>query len=382
MSSLVPRDDYAALSRCTYLNQAALGLIPAPTVEAMHAFVDQTAQFGNLYLNDEQEAAVLDGVRAAGAELLGTTPDAVAVVGSASEGLGQIAALLEPDGGTVVLVSTDFPSVTYPWLAAAHRRPITIRFVDDHPDRDLTHGLMEAIDPTTAVVAFSSVQYATGTRVDSEVVARRAHQVGARVVVDVTQQAGAAPVHMTEWQADAMVASGYKWLSAHGGVALLALAPDLVDRLPGFVGWKGTEDPFDFDALTLRLASAARRFELSTMSYASAVGLETSMALLSSVGIGRIEEHARRLAGRLIASVDESGWRPFRRLRDPAASSHIVSLRHPEHDPGPVGARLASDHGIICGRRGGGLRVALHAFNSDDDVDLLAAALTGGIDTA
>ena len=138
MPSLVPRDSYAALERCTYLNQAALGLVPIPAVEAMHAFLERTAQHGNLYLSDEQEAEILDGVRSAGAELLGTTPDAVAVVGSASEGLGQIASLLEADRGTVVLVSTDFPSVTYPWLAAAQRREIELRFVEDRADRDLT----------------------------------------------------------------------------------------------------------------------------------------------------------------------------------------------------------------------------------------------------
>ena len=95
MPSLVPRDSYAALERCTYLNQAALGLVPIPAVEAMHAFMERTAQHGNLYLSDQQEAEILDGVRSAGAELLGTTPDAVAVVGGASEGLGQIASLLE-----------------------------------------------------------------------------------------------------------------------------------------------------------------------------------------------------------------------------------------------------------------------------------------------
>jgi len=111
MPSLVLSDSSAALERCTYLNQAALGLIPIPAVAAMHAFIERTAQHGNLDLSDQQEAEMLEGVRSAGAELLGTTPDAVAVVGGASEGLGQIASLLEAGRGTVLLVSTDFPSV-------------------------------------------------------------------------------------------------------------------------------------------------------------------------------------------------------------------------------------------------------------------------------
>jgi kynureninase len=163
----------------------------------------------------------------------------VAVVAGASEGLSQVTALLEPDQGTILLVGSDFPSVTYPWLAAAERRGISLRFVDDRADRDLTQDLVEAIDLATVVVAFSVVQYATGTRVDAGRVAERAHEVGARVVVDATQLAGAGVVDTAGWGADAMVTSGYKWLSAHGGVALLALVPELVKRVPGAssAGW-------------------------------------------------------------------------------------------------------------------------------------------------
>jgi len=321
------------------------------------------------------EAAILDGVRSAGAEVLGTSSGAVAVVAGASEGLGQVTSLLEPEQGTVLLVGSDFPSVTYPWLAAAERRGISLRFIDDRADRDLTQDLVEAIDPTTDVVAFSVVQYATGTRVDARRVAERAHEVGARVIVDATQLAGAGVVDTVGWDADALVTSGYKWLSAHGGVALLALAPDLVHRLPALVGWKGTQHPFAFHPLALRLADDARRFELSTMSYASAIGLESSIAMLSSLGFERIDQHARRLATRLVERVAELGWRPFRPLSDPSAASHIVSLRRADHDPVATAERLASESRIICGGRAGGLRISLHAYNDGDDVDRLVESL-------
>ena len=373
--SLVPRDRFAALERCTYLNQASLGLVPVATIDAMEAFLSQRAQFGNLYLSDDQEAAILDGLRTSAAELLGTSADAVAVIASASEGLGQVASVLEPERGTVLLVGSDFPSVTYPWLAAAERREIPLRFVDDQADRDLTQVLVDAIDPATAVVALGVVQYATGTRVDARRVAERAHEVGARIVVDATQLAGAGVVDAIGWSADALVTSGYKWLSAHGGVALLAIAPDLVPRVPALVGWKGTDRPFALDPLRLRLADDARRFELSTMSYASAIGLESSIASLSSLAFEQIEQHARRLATYLIERVAPLGWRSFRPMNDPSAAPHIVSLRHADHDPGVTAERLASESGIICGGRGGGLRVSLHVYNDDGDIDRLAEAL-------
>ena len=235
--------------------------------------------------------------------------------------------------------------------------------------------LLDAIDPTTSVVTFGAVQYATGSQIEVRRVAARAHDAGARVVVDATQIAGAGPVDMNRWGVDAVVTSGYKWLSGHGGVALLAVAPDLRDRLPQLVGWKGTNDPFAFDARTLGLADDARRFELSTMSYASVVGLESSMAILSSAGFDRIRQHATNLAAQLIGGVAGLGWRPFRELGDPGASPHVVSLRHARHRPDITAARLASDHRIVCGGRGDGLRISLHAYNDEADVDRLIESL-------
>jgi selenocysteine lyase/cysteine desulfurase len=146
--------------------------------------------------------------------------------------------------------------------------------------------------------------------------------------------------------------------------------------MPGLVGWKGTRHPFAFDPLALRLADDARRFELSTMSYASAVGLESSIAMLSSLGFERIDQHARRLATYLVDRVAELGWRPFRPLSDPSAASHIVSLRHADHDPEVTADRLASESRIICSGRGGGVRISLHVYNDGDNVDRLVDALS------
>ncbi len=137
----------------------------------------------------------------------------------------------------------------------------------------------------------------------------------------------------------------------------------------------GASHPFDLDPLTLRLADDARRFELSTMSYVSAIGLEASIAMLSSLGFERIDQHARRLATYLVDRVAELGWRPFRPPSDPSAASNIVSLRHADHDPGVTAQRLASESRIVCGVRAGGLRISLHAYNDGGDVDRLVEAL-------
>jgi selenocysteine lyase/cysteine desulfurase len=195
------------------------------------------------------------------------------------------------------------------------------------------------------------------------------------VVVDVTQMAGAAPVTMTHWGADALVCSGYKWLSAPGGVALLALGDDLIATGPPIVGWKGATTPFDFTPQELSLAPDARRFELSTMSYSAAAGLLASIRLLSETGLDAIRAHAERLAASLVARTAATGWAPYRPLSDRSASGHIVSLRHPTAAIEDVQAALADEHRIVTSSRGGGIRVSLHAYNSEEDVRMLADAL-------
>jgi len=358
-----------------YLNQASLGLIPRRSAQAMAEFLVDVAQYGNGRLTDVAEERILDHLRQAAAGLLDAPVRSIAVVGGAGEALGQLALLTATTDGEVVLVASDFPSVTYPWLCARERLGTVVRWVEDDPGRDLTAALVDAVDSRTTVVCFGAVQYATGSLVDVGEVARRAHAVGARVIVDVTQMAGAMAVSLRSWSADALVCSGYKWLSSHGGVALLAVSDELQQCLPAIVGWKGTEHPFQFDPTILPLASGARRFELSTIAYSSAAGLTASIELLAGVGISALVDHAGELARELVAATAPHGWTPYRDLDTPGASWHIVSLRHPTLSASAIQARLAEDHGIVVSSRGGGIRVSLHAYNDSSDVGALAGAM-------
>lgn len=141
MDALISRDHYAALDHGTYLNQASLGLIPRESTAAMTGFIEDVAQHGNVHLSDEAKADVLNELRAAAARILDAPARAIAVTAGASEGLSQAASLLATASGEAVLVPTDFPSVTSPWLSARDRIGMQIRWVEDHPDTDLTAAL-------------------------------------------------------------------------------------------------------------------------------------------------------------------------------------------------------------------------------------------------
>jgi len=368
------RLDYPTLRQSVYLNQASLGLIGQPAVTAMHTFIDDVARHGNLYMSDSDEVGYCETLRERAARLFHCDSTQVAIVAGASEILGQLPLLLRPRlNSTILAVSSDFPAITRPWLRLATLKDHRVRFVDDQPTCNLTDTLIEAIDENTGVVAVSSVQYATGTVVDISRLRRSTARVGARLIVDATQAAGAMRVDAAEWDADAVVASGYKWLGGHGGVALAIMSPLLLEQIPPLPGWMGASDPFGFDATSVSLANDARRYTQSTMSYASMAGLTVAVEQLLSLGQARIDAHARRLAAMLVSDASKYGWQPFRSVSDPAASQHIISLGHPRESVQTIVARLRS-HNIVCGTRGGRIRISLAPYNDASDVNTLIEA--------
>jgi selenocysteine lyase/cysteine desulfurase len=375
MTALMARAHYASLSDCTYLNQASLGLLSQPTVEAMHRFVDDVARHGNLYMSDADEVRYFEQLRERAARLFRADSDRIAIVSSASEVLGQIPLLVPPIAGRKILaVATDFPAVTRPWLRLAASGECRLQFVEDDPARDLTDDLIAALDRQTALVAVGCVQYATGSVVDVVRLRRAAKRVGARLVVDATQAAGALPIDATRWDADVVVSSGYKWLGGHGGAALAVMAPSLLKRIPPLPGWMGAPNPFDFDATQVLVADDARRYTQSTMSYVSIAGLTAAVGQLLDLGETNIEHHARGLAERLLEESARCGWQPFRALSDPAASPHIISLSRPDKALGAAQDALRSAK-VICSCRGGRIRVSLAPYNDESDIDALVAAL-------
>jgi len=375
ISSLFDRQDYPTLNENYYLNQASLGLIGSPAVHEMHEFIDDYARHGNCHMSDNDEVAYLNSLRSVGAKIFACPSSHVAIVAGASDILAQLPSMIQPAAGsTIVAVASDFPAITRPWVRQQNLHNCQIHFVEDSRSKDLTDALIEAIDEDTSIVAVSSVQFATGTTIDINRISKTVSEVDARLIVDVTQDLGARSVDVGDWNADAVVCSGYKWLGGHGGAALAAMSPRLLGNAPPMTGWMGAPEPFDFDAKSLLLADDARRYTQSTMSYVSIACLTTAIEQLLTYGIQNIENHADKLAILLTEEAAELGWRPYRSPGDSAACSHIVSLSHPEK-PLEETIKALAIRKIICSSRGGRIRVSIAPYNDENDIDMLIQAL-------
>ena len=376
VDALSLRSGYPCLDQSIYLNQASLGLLHDQTVEEMTEFLSTVARYGNLKMTDKQEANFLDPLRGSIAKLLQAQPENIAILSSASELLSQVPNLCSPEPNSkIILVSTDFPSITRPWLTNKKTDDLKICFVNEVPNADLTQTIIENIDPNTSVVCVSYVQFASGTRIDIKKLAKYTKEVGAKLVVDVTQAAGAIPINISEWSADILVCSGYKWLGGHGGVAFGFLSNELLRKDPPTIGWFSNENPFDMEATKLNLSKTAAKYTQSTISYISVVGLKTAIQQLLDIKISSIMKHSDKLAKILFSMLEDSDWKSFRPTTSNEFSSHIISLTHPCADTVKSTFEQLSKKGLICGIRNGRLRISISHYNNSTDIKYLGASL-------
>ena len=158
----------------------------------MNDFLYNVARHGNLKMSDEQELNFLNQLKRNIAKLLNANEEHVAIMGSASEMLGQLPYIFKPKKNTkIVAISTDFPALTRPWIAYCKIHSCEMHFVEDDKSTNLTEQIIQAIDKRTSVVTVSLVQFSTGTKIDIQDLVAATKQAGAKLIIDITQAAGA-----------------------------------------------------------------------------------------------------------------------------------------------------------------------------------------------
>src|SRR5947207_3633873 len=205
----------------------------------------------------------------------------------------------------------DFPSMIYLYRAQ-QAAGFELRIVPAEADLTVrTERVLDAIDDSTAVVAFSHVLFRTSFIMDAAAIVARAHERGATVILDTYQSAGIVPVDVAALQVDFTVGGCLKWLCGGPGNAFLYTRPDLLKTLrPSFTGWVSHRTPFAFE--TGPIGDAARGDAMRMMNgtpaipayYAALAGLD----IINEVGVTRIREHSQCLTARLLALVDAYGF--------------------------------------------------------------------------
>ena len=147
--------------------------------------------------------------------------------------------------------------------------------------------VVDAIDERTALVNLSLVLFRSAHLQDVRPAIEKAHRVGARVVLDLYQAAGAVPVDVTALGTDFAVGGSVKWLCGGPGAGYLYVRPDLLSVLrPAVVGWAGHSEPFQFRPGPIDYAEGLERFQSGTPNVPSLYSARAGYEIVAEVGAG------------------------------------------------------------------------------------------------
>jgi kynureninase len=261
------------------------------------------------------------------ARLVGAEADEVLVADSTSINLFKLAAAASRVRGRrrkIVSESGNFPTDLYVLQGLSELAGGALELVAVPRER-----IYEAIDADTFLVALTHVHYKSGECFDLPRLSARAHDVGARILWDLSHSVGALPVDLNGCGADFAVGCTYKYLNGGPGApAFLFVRRELQPLIePVLSGWMGHAAPFDFSD-TFRPAAGMSRHRCGTPSLLAFAALDGALDVFDRIGLAAIRDKSIALSELFIAVVGTGGMPTGLALaspRDPQRrGSHLV----------------------------------------------------------
>ena len=370
------------MQKWTNLSYANVATTSPKAHEIATEWADSLARGGAAEFDADAEKNGMIPLRTATSKLLQCPISDICVSSSATEILCSLAWAISPkEGKNIVSTKASFPSTVYPWKRVSEEFGAEIRLAQ-HDENYYTkpEDIFGFIDKNTAVVTISHVEYACGQRYDLNSFAKAAHDVGALFIVDATQSMGMVPINAPDTGADAIVASGYKWLRGTYGAAVGYISPKLQSLSPGIIGFRSHKDIWNMKAERLEYPEDASRFEFTTIHFGAALGLAASIDQINDIGIQNVWEYDLKLTDSLIDGVLDLGLK-IASSTDEQERSSIISIRMPSSfDTAEVVKKLQDEYGILTTNRSGFLRVSPHIDNNSKEIDFFLDALSKILD--
>ena len=288
-------------------------------------------------------------------------------------------------GDEIVLSVLEHHSNLVPWQLLAQRTGARLRFLDldDQGRLDLS-SLDDVLTERTKLVSLGHISNALGTINPVSEIARKAHAVGAVMMVDGAQSAPHLPVDVPSLGCDFYAFSGHK-MCGPTGIGGLWGRRELLEAMPPFHGGGDMLDFVELESSTY--APLPLKFEAGTPHIAGAIGLGAAADYLASVGRENILAHERQLMAYALERMALIPDLTIHGPRDPAERSGVVSFTlgdvHP-HDIATIldGEGIAVRAGHHCCqplmRRmclPATARASFYLYTGTDDVDRLVDGL-------
>jgi L-cysteine/cystine lyase len=352
------RAQFPVLERFAYLNAGTLGPLARGTLDAMverTGFDQELGRGGRIWF--DSIAALRTQVRERVANLIGATPDRMALTGSTTDGCNIVVSALKLGADEeVVTTDSEHPGLLLPLGVSGVR--VRVAEVAGRPTEAALETLLSCVTPRTRLFALSHVLWTTGQVMPVHELRRES---SLPVLVDGAQSVGAIPVDVGEL--DYYTVSGQKWLCGPEPVGALYVRDPgaLPIAFPTYFAQQSIERDGSFVP-----AAGAARFDSGWIATATLAGFAAALESSPEWRFERAQEMTRRFRELLASRYEVIG--------EPDQGT-LVSFVAPG-DPTEASAKLYERGVIVRDLPGTGwLRASCGWWTNDDDLDRLVAAL-------
>ena len=383
--------------RLVYLDSGATSQKPQVVIDAESDFyrLHNAAVHRGAHQLAEEATDIYEGARSTVAAFLNAAEDEVIFTKSATESLNLVAYSMgnAPAGNRFHLSSGDGIVVTemehhanlIPWQQLAARTGATLSWFEVTPEGRLDLSNIDGvITEKTRVVALTHQSNVLGTINPLKSIIKRAHDVGAVVVLDACQSVPHMSVDVKALEIDFLAFSGHKALGPTG-VGVFWGRGELLAELPPFLTGGSMIETVTMTGATW--APAPRKFEAGVPNMAQAAGLAAALKYLKAIGLDKVHAHEVELTTYLLQKFSEIEELKIIGPTDTESRGGSISFTFGEIHPHDLGQFLDSQGiavrtGHHCAwplNRKMGVpattRASLYLYNTQEDCDALVAGI-------
>ena len=299
-----------------------------------------------------------------------------AIIPSVSYGVATVAKnIVLEEGNEILVIDEQFPSNIYAWQEKATETDAILKTIappKDFKDRGKIWNtkILNAINECTRVVAMGHIHWADGTLFDLITIRKKAHKVGAKLIIDGTQSIGALPFSVKEIQPDALICGGYKWLMGPYSIGMAYYADTFNEGNPLEYNWMNRKNSEDFSQLLNyqnEYQPKADKYSVGESSNFILVPMQIkAIDQLLAWGQEYIQQYCQTISQKAIQALCDKGC--F--IEEEAyRAKHLFGVYLPEHiNMDELKIRFI-EKGISVGIRGKAIRVAPHVYNTEEDFE-------------
>lgn len=332
-----------------YLDSACMSLVPRPVLDAMEEYYREYPGCAgrSLHRFAQEVGARYEAARERFARFLGRAdPSGIVFLRNATEAINLVGQGLPWERGDRVLISDrEHNSNLVVWQRLARERGIRIEVLPLADDGPFDGDALEAILARgVRLVSLFHTSNVDGRTLPAREIVERAHDRGARVLLDGCQAAPHRRVDADRLGVDFYAVSGHKMLGPTGTGVLAGAPAALSDLRPLLVGGETVEGT-TLGGHTLR--PPPYRFEAGLQNYAGVLGAAAALDYLDRIGLESVEAQ-QRVVNEVVTRglADEPR---VRRLGPPRAADRpsVFAFTLDGIDPHDAAVFLDEGHGVM-----------------------------------